>query len=218
MATGRHEEGRKSAEGRSGLRTVENFEKYALELKGIIEKLPLDRVKRVSDVLYQAWRDGRCVFIFGNGGSAALASHLACDLGKGIYSEPANVGNAGEARRLKVISLTDNLPMISAWANDASYDDIFAGQMENFVEPGDVAFGISGSGNSPNVLKALQLARRRNAVTVGFTGEGGKMVELLDYSAVVPSRHMQLIEDCHLIMAHMVFLDLKARLSQPQVS
>lgn len=216
MAAERCDAGSKSVEGRKGLRSVENFEQYALELKGIIEELPLDRVKQVSDVLYQACRDERRVFIFGNGGSAALASHLACDLGKGTHPISAIGGSAGAPRRLKVISLTDNVPMISAWANDASYEDVFAEQMENFIEPGDVAFGISGSGNSPNVLKALQLARQRRAVTVGFTGQGGKMIELLDYAVVVPSRHMQLIEDAHLIMAHMVFLDLKARLSQPQ--
>jgi D-sedoheptulose 7-phosphate isomerase len=193
--------------------SVESFGQYATELKEIIGKLPLDRVQRVADLLYQAYGRGGRIFIFGNGGSAALASHLACDLGKGTHPADAKAGIPGAPRRLKVISLTDNVPMISAWANDASYEDIFAEQLENFVEAGDIAFGISGSGNSPNVLKALQLARQRKATTVGFTGEGGKMIELLDCAVVVPSRHMQLIEDCHLIAAHMVFLDLKTRLS-----
>lgn len=195
---------------------MQDFKKYAQELKRILDHLPLERVQQISDVLFQAYLNHRTVFIFGNGGSAALASHMACDLGKGIRPTSSNAENANEVRRLKVMSLTDNVPMISAWANDASYEDIFAEQMENFIRPRDVAFGISGSGKSPNILKALKLARRKGAITVGFTGEGGKMIELLDYGLVVPSDHMQLIEDTHLVLAHMVFLDLKARLSNPE--
>lgn len=197
---------------------MESFAQYRLELNKIIGQLPLDRVREISDVLYHAYLKERVVFVFGNGGSAALASHIACDLGKGTHPMSAKIWKTKQARRLKVTSLTDNVPMISAWANDASFEDIFAEQMKNFIGPGDVAFGISASGNSPNILKALRLARQKGATTVGFTGEGGKMIELLDYAVVVPSRHMQLIEDSHLIMAHMVFLDLKARISNPQAS
>jgi D-sedoheptulose 7-phosphate isomerase len=112
-----------------------------------------------------------------------------------------------------VLALTDNVPLLTAWANDASYEDVFAGQMENFLQAGDVAFGISGSGNSPNVLRALELARRVGATTVGLTGcGGGKMKDLLDCPIIVPSNHMQHIEDAHLILAHLIFLDLKARI------
>lgn len=195
---------------------VEGPKQYALKLKEIIDQLPLDDVMRISDVLFQTYSEDRLVLVFGNGGSAALASHLACDLGKGTDPKATKAGSSGECRRLRVMSLTDNVPLISAWANDASYEDVFARQMENFIGPRDVAFGISGSGNSPNVLKALHLARTKRATTVGFTGQGGKMIELLDYAAVVPSTHMQLIEDCHLIMMHMVFLDLRARIANGQ--
>lgn len=192
---------------------------YLLELKGLIERLPLGSVDRVCDVFYEAYRADRVLFLFGNGGSAALASHMACDLGKGTHPLTATAASSPPVRRFKVMSLTDNVPMISAWANDACYEDVFARQMENFIGAGDVAFGISGSGNSPNVLTALRLARQKQAVTVGFTGEGGKMIELLDHAVVVPSRHMQLIEDAHLIMAHMVFLNLSARIGEaPGVS
>ena len=179
-----------------------------------MDQLPYEHVQRISDLLFQAYTEGRTVFVFGNGGSAALASHLACDLGKGTAPPEGKEGGPKTARRLRIMSLTDNVPTISAWANDASYEDIFSGQLENYIQPRDVAFGISGSGNSPNVLKALRLARAKQAKTAGFCGRGGKMIELLDCAAVVPSAHMQLIEDCHLIMMHMVFLDLKERIAK----
>jgi D-sedoheptulose 7-phosphate isomerase len=114
---------------------------------------------------------------------------------------------------MKILSLADNVPMLTAWGNDTSYENIFAGQMENFIQAGDVAFGISGSGNSPNVLRALELARKVGATTVGLTGcGGGKMKDLLDCSIIIPSHHMQQVEDAHLILAHLIFLDLKARI------
>jgi D-sedoheptulose 7-phosphate isomerase len=193
---------------------VESYKQYALQLKAVIDGLPLEDLKRIEDALFEAYRQDRTVFVFGNGGSAALASHLACDLGKGITPWEAQAEGSAAVRRLRVMSLTDNVPMISAWANDASYEDVFARQMENFLRAGDVAFAISGSGNSPNVLQALRLARQKQATTVGFSGQGGKMVELLDCHAVVPSTHMQLIEDAHLIMMHMVFLDLRFRITR----
>ena len=184
---------------------------YAASLQEIVSGLPFDDITGIADVLFRAYREDRAVFVFGNGGSAALASHIACDLGKGLTPLPPS-GEAG-ARRLRIMSLTDNVPMISAWANDASYEDVFARQMENFIRPRDVAFGLSGSGNSPNILKALRLAREKQAITVGFSGQGGEMIGLLDYAAVVPSRHMQLVEDCQLIMMHMIFLNLRARIA-----
>lgn len=207
-----------------------NFKNYVRELSNVLEQLPLDRVQQICDVLYKAYWDRRTIFIFGNGGCAALASHMACDLGKGTHPPrgpkrtgggPMGTGATGvnEFPKLKVMSLTDNVPMISAWANDASYEDIFASQMENFIHENDIAFGLSGSGNSPNVLKALRLARNRRAITVGFTGsQGGKMIELLDHAIIVPSNNMQQIEDAHLVLAHMVFLDLKNRISHLEES
>lgn len=197
---------------------MEQFDEYCRELKGILDRLPLEKMAQLCDILEKAYRADRALFLFGNGGSAALASHMACDLGKGTHPLPGISGNGSPARRFRVLSLTDNVPLITAWSNDSSYEDVFAEQMANFIQPRDVAFGISGSGNSPNILKALKLARQKQAITVGFSGEGGKMIELLDCAVVVPSRHMQLIEDAHLIMAHMVFLNLKARMSLPETT
>lgn len=187
------------------------YDNYVNEFKAVLENLPLEQAKQAADILYRAYQTDHMVFTFGNGGSAALASHLASDLGKSTHIPgPASVR---QVKRLKTLSLTDNIPMLTAWANDTSYEEVFAGQMENFIQAGDVAFGISSSGNSPNVLRALALARRVGATTVGLTGcGGGKMKDLLDCPIIVPSNHMQHIEDAHLILAHLIFLDLKARI------
>jgi D-sedoheptulose 7-phosphate isomerase len=172
---------------------------------------------QATDILFRAYLEDRMVFTFGNGGSAALASHLATDLGKGThFPGPAALASA---RRLRILSLTDNVPMLTAWGNDTAYEDVFARQMENFIHKDDVAFGISGSGNSPNVLRALELARKVGATTVGLVGfGGGKMKELLDCPLVVASHQMQQVEDAHVILSHMIFLDLKARIERSVTS
>ena len=142
---------------------------------------------------------------------------MAADFGKGTHV-PGLASLAG-VKRLKVFSVVDNVPMLTAWGNDSSYADVFAEQLENFIQPGDVAFGISGSGKSPNILRAFELARRRGASTVGLTGcGGGKMQALLDCAVVVPSHHMQQVEDAHVILAHLIFLDLKARIEKTVTS
>lgn len=197
-------------------RSAIDYASYLNEHRSVLDKLPLEAVGRAVDILEQGYQTDHAVFLFGNGGSAALASHLATDLGKGTHS-PGPESLKG-VKRLKVMSLTDNVPMLTAWGNDTSYDNVFAGQMENFIQAGDVAFGISGSGNSPNVLRALELARRVRATTIGLTGRGGRMIELLDCPIVVPSNHMQHVEDAHYIMAHLIFLDLKARIERAVTS
>lgn len=190
-----------------------DYTAYLETLKGVLNDLPLAETRRAVDFLFLAYQTDRTVFTFGNGGSAALASHLAADLGKGTHipGSPALEG----VKRLKAQSVVDNMPMLTAWANDTNYAGVFAGQMENFIRPGDVAFGISGSGNSANVLRALELARRVGATTIGLTGcGGGKMKALLDCPIVVPSNHMQQVEESHVILAHLIFLDLKARMER----
>src|ERR1035437_3697683 len=176
---------------------------YLDSLKEVLYSLPLVDIRAVSDVLHKAYLAGKTVFVFGNGGSAALASHIACDWGKGTFA-PHHIPLPG-VKRFKVLSLTDNVPMMCAWANDTSYENIFAEQLANFIEPSDIAFGISGSGNSVNVLRALELARRRGAVGVCLTGfQGGKLKDLVDYAIVVRSDSMQHIEDMHLVIAHII--------------
>lgn len=185
--------------------TCSYFQRYGK----VLAELPYAEIERVIELLLQAYERGRTVFLFGNGGSAALASHFACDLGKGTAT------NEASSKRFRVLALTDNIPLITAWANDASYEQIFAEQLRNFIEPGDVAFGISGSGCSPNVLSALQVARHAQAVTVGLTGfRGGKMPQLCDFCVVIPSDSMQIIEDLQLGVAHAMFTVLRHRITQ----
>jgi len=194
-----------------------DYENYLNEFKAILENLPLEQAKQAADILHRAYQTDHKVFTFGNGGSAALASHLASDLAKSTHIPgPASVR---QVKRLKALSLTDNVPMLTAWANDTSYEEVFAGQIENLIQAGDVAFGISSSGSSPNVLRALELARRVGATTVGLTGcGGGKMKDLLDCPILVPSYHAQHVEDAHLILAHLIFLDLKGRIERTVTS
>jgi D-sedoheptulose 7-phosphate isomerase len=172
---------------------------------------PRAQVDQIADAICDAHDAGRTFFMFGNGGSASLASHFACDLGKGT-SDPGS-----ERRRLRVIALTDNMPTITALANDLSYADIFSEQLKNFVEPGDVALAISCSGNSANVLKALEVANAAGARTIGLGGfQGGKMKELCDICLVVPSDNMQIIEDVHLSVAHAVFTIVRNRIGSAE--
>jgi D-sedoheptulose 7-phosphate isomerase len=188
-------------------REILQARQYFEEHQRVATELSHDGVDRIADVLVRAHEYERTVYIFGNGGSASLASHLACDLGKGTaYCN---------GKRLRVMSLADNLAALTAWANDSSYEDVFSEQLKNFVQADDVAFAISGSGNSKNVLNALQVAREAKAVTVGITGfQGGRMKELCDVCAVVPSNDMQIIEDLHLAMAHSIFRVVLSRLSR----
>jgi D-sedoheptulose 7-phosphate isomerase len=168
-----------------------------------VEKMPLATIDQIVGVLMDAYNSSRMVYLFGNGGSAALASHFACDLGKGAAN--------GSGKRFQVLAFTDNVPLMTAWANDSRYEDIFAEQLTNFVRPEDVAFAISGSGKSPNVLKALRVAREAGAVTVGLTGfEGGHMKDLCDLCLIIPSNNMQIIEDLHLSVAHAIFTAVRA--------
>jgi D-sedoheptulose 7-phosphate isomerase len=188
-----------------------SYQDYLAELKNVMDQFPLQNAVRAADILFQAYQSDRTVFLLGNGGSAALASHMAADLGKGTHF-PGPEWIAA-AKRLKALSVTDNMPLLTAWANDTNYDNVFARQIENFVQNGDVVFSISGSGNSPNVIRALELARRKGATTIGLAGcGGGKMLALLDCAILVPCHNMQQVEDAHVILSHMIFLDLKKRI------
>jgi D-sedoheptulose 7-phosphate isomerase len=171
---------------------------YLEELSKTIRGLPVDSINDLARIFLNAYDRNRTIFLFGNGGSAALASHMTCDLGKG--TAPVS------GKRLRAVALTDNVALITAWANDTRYENIFAEQLENLLQPGDVAFAISASGNSPNILAALSFARQAGAATAGIAGfQGGKMKPLCDVCVVVPSANMQIIEDLHLSIAHSVF-------------
>ena len=191
-----------------GAAEILDSRQYFEELQRVFTGLSHSSIDQMADVLVKAYESERVVYTFGNGGSASLASHLACDLGKGTA-----YCNGG--KRFRVLALTDNLITLTAWANDSSYEDVFSEQLRNFVQPQDVAFAISGSGNSKNVLNALQVARDAGATTLGISGfQGGQMKSLCDICVVVPSNNMQIIEDVHLAMAHSIFRIVYTRMSR----
>jgi D-sedoheptulose 7-phosphate isomerase len=178
---------------------------YLLAAQGVLARVDHAILDRMVDVVWRGYEQGRTLFVFGNGGSAALASHFACDIGKGTI--------AGKRKRLKTVALTDNVALITAWANDKAYDTIFAEQLESLAEKGDMVLAISGSGNSPNVIRGLEAARRIGAETLVLTGfEGGRAKALADLCLVVPSDSMQLIEDAHLCATHAIFLAIRQRM------
>jgi D-sedoheptulose 7-phosphate isomerase len=178
------------------------------------ELLRLDtrQIEKLADLLYQCYEQGRFVFICGNGGSGANASHFCEDLGKGTLRREDFEND--QRKRLKVLSLTDNTPYILAWANDEGFDRIFVEQLKNLASPGDLLIAISGSGNSPNVLRAVEWANRHGLTTFGCTGfNGGKLRQLAHYHFHVPMDDMGIVESIHLTVFHWVLDNLYARIN-----
>ena len=175
--------------------------------------LDLQQVAGMSDDLYAAWSQDKFVFICGNGGSGSNASHFCADIDKNTI--PREELRNDRVRRLKVLSLTDNTPSILAWGNDEGFDRIFVEQLKNFASPGDVLIAISGSGNSPNILNAVEWANSRKLVTWGVTGyDGGKLLRTAQRSLHVPLHDMGLVESIHLTLFHWVLNDIYARINR----
>jgi D-sedoheptulose 7-phosphate isomerase len=186
---------------------VEYIQKYLDEIDRILQNLPQAEIARTIDILTRARTEGKRIFVMGNGGSAAMASHFVCDLGKGTVQE-------GKAR-FKIMSLNDNVPLLTAYANDFGYETVFAEPLASLAEPGDVAIAISSSGNSPNVLRAMDVARERGLTTIGITGfEGGQLKEKVDVCVIVPAdaQHpdgMQHAEDGQWVVLHAIFVAIR---------
>src|SRR5579883_1650331 len=177
--------------------TMEEISNYFSELEQMVHTISLTHLQQVLQLLEQAYRDGRRLFIMGNGGSAATASHFALDLAKNTIMPGAP--------RLKAISLTDHVPLITAWSNDTHYEHIFEEQLANMIEPGDVVIGISASGNSQNVINAVKLAKKVGASTIGLLGaRGGKLKQMVDAYVLAPGQNIEQEEDAHMILAHVI--------------
>jgi D-sedoheptulose 7-phosphate isomerase len=175
---------------------------YLDTLKRVLDELPVDAVARVMEVLEDAYRKDRTIFLCGNGGSAATASHWACDLAKGTV--------AAGAPRLRALSVADNPAMLTAYANDLEYARVFAEPLRTYARPGDVAVLLTASGNSPNILEAARAAREIGMVTIGLIGfGGGKLSSLVDHSITVSCREYGPVEDLHLILDHIISLYLR---------
>jgi D-sedoheptulose 7-phosphate isomerase len=171
---------------------------YLDEISHILQQLPQDQIAQIIQTLDRARMERRKIFLIGNGGSAATASHFANDLIKStiIDGKP----------RMKVIALTDNIPVMLAYANDCGYETIFAEQLDALADPGDILVVFSGSGRSPNVIRALDLARQRDLTTIGFTGrDGGDMRERCDICLIAPCQAMEHIEDVHVLLCHLIY-------------
>lgn len=178
-----------------------------------IRRLDLAQIERVGDLIEAAYHAGRFVFICGNGGSGANASHLSEDLAK------CTLRDFESQKRLKVLSLTDNTAGIMAWANDEGYDRIFIEQLKNLASPGDVLLAISGSGNSPNILKAVEWANTQGMTTVGFTGfGGGSLKSLAGHNLHVAIDDMGIVESLHQVVFHWIIDDIYRRISGPVVA
>jgi D-sedoheptulose 7-phosphate isomerase len=157
-----------------------------------------------SEIVVRAIK-GKCVFVFGNGGSAATASHFVSDLCKGA--------NCEGKPKVKAICFSDNIPTFTAWANDTSFEDVFARQMDTFAENGDLAIAISCSGNSINVLKAVEVARRKGVYCIGLCGfDGGALAKLADTAIINSSKYIQQTEDIHVLMLHLTSMLVKQKL------
>jgi len=165
--------------------------------KAALDSIPLDQVERLVLLLKQVLVEDRQIFVFGNGGSAANASHFATDLGKGASDK---IG-----KRFRILSLNDNTSWMMALANDYSYEEVFVGQLQNYGRPGDIAMGISVSGNSPNCVKAMEWAKNNGLHTVALVGgKRGKMAELADDLIVINDTHYGRVEDAQMTICHML--------------
>jgi D-sedoheptulose 7-phosphate isomerase len=179
---------------------------YKSDVLKAIETIDLDKVGQAIEILKEAREQGRHIFVCGNGGSASTASHFVCDMVKGASFH--------RDKRFRIMALTDSLPTITAYANDVCYDCVFVEQLKNFAEPGDVVMAISGSGNSPNVLRAVEWANRNGLKTFGCTGfSGGKLKSLAQQVFHVPLDDMGIVESIHLTAFHWVVDDLHRRIS-----
>jgi D-sedoheptulose 7-phosphate isomerase len=184
---------------------------YMSDVSRLVAELPVEWISGTVDRLLQAYEEGKQLLLLGNGGSAATASHLVNDFQKCIYLTGG--------RPFRALAVTDSVPLITAWANDTSYENVFAEQVRTWAQPGDVVIAITGSGNSPNVLRAVQVARECGAFTIGLTGyEGGKLKELVDDCLVVPCENMQRIEDVHMVVGHLLFWRMMGRLEEARGS
>jgi D-sedoheptulose 7-phosphate isomerase len=182
---------------------LEAINNYFAELEQMLHSLSRTHLQQVLALLEVAYQHGHRIFILGNGGSAATASHFALDLAKNTITPGAP--------RLKAISLTDHVPLITAWSNDTAYEHIFEEQLANLIEAGDAVIGISASGNSPNVINAMRLAKQTRAATIGLLGaKGGVLKTLVDAYILAPGQNIEQEEDAHLILAHIITRHMRA--------
>lgn len=179
---------------------------YLIRLGNTIENLDQNSIKQCCKLLLRAYENENNIFICGNGGSASTASHFACDINKGV--------SYGLEKRFKIIPLTDNFATITAYSNDVGYEDVFVEQLKNFFQKGDIIIGISGSGNSKNVIKAVEFVNNNNGISIGWTGySGGILKSITHHSINANVMDMQTSEDIHMILVHIIMKVLRKKLT-----
>jgi len=187
------------------------YENYIADIKQTLDRLPLFAVEAAVKRVVATWKSNGQVLIMGNGGSAATALHMACDLSK-------NTAIPGH-RRLRALSLNDNMALFSALGNDLQYENVFAEQIRTLADVGDLVIAISASGNSPNILNGVQVAKELGATTIGFTGYlGGKLAGMVDIPIVVPNHCIEQIEDMHMMLEHIVTVAVREAIQQSVAS
>lgn len=186
---------------------MELITRYINDLQSTMDRLSPELIEQVINILHEARINHRQVFIMGNGGSASTASHFVCDLAKNTRREGWP--------NFKILGLNDNMALFSAYANDEGYETVFAQQLANFIRPGDIVIGISTSGNSPNVVNAIRLAKNVKAITIGFTGfDGGQLGSLVDINLQVNNDRVEQVEDTHLMLEHLICKALQEKADQ----
>jgi D-sedoheptulose 7-phosphate isomerase len=186
-----------------------NFSDYKSYTQNALDSVDEAEVGRLIDTIFDAYQREATIYVIGNGGSAANASHLAQDLAKGTCADMS------QQKRIRALSLTDNFAFFSALGNDEGYDQVFVQQLRTFARPGDVLISISGSGNSPNVLRAVEYAKENGLKTVGVTGySGGKLLGMVDETVHVPLNDMCTAESIHTIIFHYVIIELQKRMKE----
>lgn len=174
-------------------------------IAGALAGIELDDLAAIEQALWDTYQRGGTIFVCGNGGNAATASHFVCDLMK--------LTIAADTQRMRAIALTDNLPLLTAWGNDEGYDRVFVEQLASLSRPGDTLVALSASGNSPNVLHAVRWANAQNLRTIGITGyNGGKLAAIAQETLIIPSENMQVIEDIQSIICHALASGLAHRM------
>ena len=177
---------------------MELVKNYLKDLSNSLNELNIIEIEKIAQVFLNARNNNKNIYVFGNGGSGSTASHMVCDILKGC--------SYGKEKRFKITCLNDNIPTLLAYSNDISYDVVFLEQLKNFINPGDVVIGISGSGNSINVINAIKYANLNNCITIGFTGfDGGLLKKEATYSLNALVNDMQITEDIHVIALHILY-------------
>jgi len=184
---------------------------YLTDVKALLDQVDSVAIDSIVNELLRAWRSGKRVLLMGNGGSSSSVSHIVNDMQKNIVLE--------SGRPLRALCLSDCTPLMMAWANDTQWDNIFAPQVECWTEPGDVVIGVSGSGNSMNIINGINAANRAGAHTIGLAGfGGGKLKEAAKHCLIVASENMQRIEDVHMIVLHIAFSALMEQTKLEKIS